>query len=135
MKRLIQFLVLFALLLSVPSHAAVQTVREDSESPFVSVSRSTFYGALAGSVVGIAIMLIANGNDDGDIFKVAFVGGTALGLGYGIYHVSTRPSDPSLSMIQFQNGKLAKLTMPSLSFRPVENSGWKVNASLLSVRF
>lgn len=119
-------------LLEVPAHAAVTTVREDAESPFVSVAKSTFYGSLFGTAIGCAILLIADGDDD-DIFKVSFVGGTALGLGYGLYHVATRPSDTTAALLRLEGGSPA-VGLPAFKIRPTKQ-GVKADVALFALHF
>ena len=99
MKK-ISFFILLSVFTSTHLWAApqnIQIVREDSENPFVSIAKSTFYGATLGSIISFAIMLATNG-DDSTIFKVSFISGTGLGLGYGIYHVATRDSHATIQI-------------------------------------
>jgi len=94
MRRTIAILTLSCLLLSGvprPGGAAVNVSRTGSENPMVEVARSIIWGGVAGLVVGSAIALASNGDNSGDIIRWSFVGGTFLGLGFGIYHVTTRP--------------------------------------------
>jgi len=94
MRRTIAILTLSCLLLSGvprPGGAAVNVSRTGSENPMVEVARSIIWGGVAGLVVGSAMALASNGDNSGDIIKWSFVGGTFLGLGFGIYHVTTRP--------------------------------------------
>jgi hypothetical protein len=109
------------------ARAAVNVEREGSENPVLEVAKSTLYGGLGGLVVGIAIALVAEG-DGGDIIKWSYVGGTFLGLGYGIYHVSTRPQPTAL--LEFQGGT------PSLhAALPAPTPGGGVNVHLVAMRF
>jgi hypothetical protein len=135
MKRAGSFLVACLILVGSETCAfgAVSTVREDAESPFVSVSRSTLYGSLAGTVIGCALMLVTDKYDE-DVFKVAFVGGTALGLGYGVYHVSTRPAAEA-ALIRVGEDRVAAVGVPALRVRPVRGGGVRVDASLFALRF
>jgi hypothetical protein len=108
MKKPLSILLCVTLALTVLAPAArgdVDVEREGSENPVLEVAKSTLWGALAGLVVGGAIALIDSDNDhNGDIVRWGFVGGTFLGMGYGIYHVSTRP-EPT-AMLQLQGGDL-----------------------------
>ncbi|MBZ0268494.1 hypothetical protein K8I85_10095, partial [bacterium] len=42
-------------------------------------------------VLGGALALAFESDDNGDTVRWSFVGGTLFGFGYGVYHVSTRP--------------------------------------------
>jgi hypothetical protein len=81
-----------ALIAMIPSGASAQIVetREGDANPMVSVFKSTIYGGLAGLVVGLAIE-VADDDDSNDALRWSFVGGTFVGLGFGIYHVMSRP--------------------------------------------
>lgn len=83
--------------------------REGDANPMVAIFKSTVYGAAAGLVVGLAVELVVN-DADGEALKWGFVGGTAFGLVYGIYHVSTRPKPGEGS------GALLEGDLESLSF-------------------
>ena len=74
-----------------PARSQIIEQRQGDANPMVSVFKSTIYGGLAGLLVGGAIELVKD-DADGEALKWGFVVGTFLGLGYGIYHVSTRPS-------------------------------------------
>jgi len=91
-------------LLAPAAGAAVNVERSSSENPMLEVAKSTVYGGLAGLVLGSAIALVNNGNNDGDIIKWGFVGGTFLGFGYGLYYVSSRPKPSAL--LELENGRL-----------------------------
>src|SRR6266850_4851019 len=94
--------------------AAVNVQRTGSENPMQEVFKSVIYGGLAGIVLGSAIALADKGNDnDGDIMRWSFVGGTFLGLGFGIYHVTSRPS----AMLELDQGRL-RLAAPAPTFAP-----------------
>jgi O-antigen/teichoic acid export membrane protein len=86
------------------TQAGVNVERSSSENPMLEVAKSTVYGGLAGLVLGSAVALVNNGNNDGDIIKWGFVGGTFLGFGYGLYYVSSRPKPSAL--LELENGKL-----------------------------
>lgn len=73
-----------------PSAAQIIETREGSSNPMVEVFKSTIYGGLAGLVLGSALALALESDDNGDTIRWSFVGGTFFGFGYGIYHVSTR---------------------------------------------
>ncbi len=126
---------LFAILVTVlgfiapAAHAAVNVQRQGSENPMIEVAKTTVWGALGGLVVGGAIAL-ANGDSDnnGDIVRWSVVGGTFLGLGYGIYHVTHRP--PATALIEFQGGA------PTLhAALPEAAPGRGLQMHVLAVRF
>lgn len=94
------------LVLPTPAPAQVTVVRQESENPVKSVATSTLYGALAGLTLGAAVALVAEENED-DIVKWCFVGGTFFGFGYGIYHVSTRPQPSSFLAVARGGERLA----------------------------
>lgn len=136
MKNQIKILVVSLCFVSHVAFAAKPTiVREDAESPFVSIAKSTFYGALLGSVVSVAIMLIASGDDD-DIFKVGFVSGTALGLGYGIFHVATRPSaEDSASLFKLSPERRLSMGLPGVRVKTNPRGPLGADVRLFSWRF
>lgn len=74
-----------------PSAAQIVETRDSSANPMVEVFKSTIYGGLAGLMLGSAIALAADNDNNGDTIRWSFVGGTFFGFGYGIYHVSRRP--------------------------------------------
>jgi hypothetical protein len=89
--------------------------RQGSENPVTEVAKSTVFGALAGLALGGAVALVANGDNDGDIVKWSFVGGTFLGFGYGVYHVATRPKTTALLEFQGRTPSLhAAIPAPEL---------------------
>ncbi|MBI5709134.1 MAG: hypothetical protein HZC42_02365 [Candidatus Eisenbacteria bacterium] len=130
MKRLFSTLAIAALSLaafSPAARAAVNVERQGAENPVQEVAKSTVYGGLAGLVLGSALALATDSND-GSIIKWSFVGGTFLGFGYGIYHVSTRPKPTAL--LEFQGGT------PSLhAALPVPERGRGMTMRLVAVRF
>lgn len=105
MKRTICLLATASLLAGValPARAAVNVQRSGSENPMLEVAKSVFYGGLAGLMVGSAIALVDD-NGGGGAVKWGFVGGTFAGLGFGLYHVMSRPSGAAL--IEIENGKV-----------------------------
>jgi len=79
-----------------PARAQVYETRESSANPMVEVFKSTIYGGLAGLLLGSALALALNDDNNEDTVKWAFVGGTFFGFGYGVYHVTTRPQPHAL---------------------------------------
>jgi len=133
-QRLIVLFAVFAFAAPM-SFADVQIVRDDSENPMVSIAKSTFYGALLGTVVSLAIMLVAGGDDD-DIFKVSFASGTALGLGVGIYHVATRPSGGSThALLNIKPDHTANLAIPQIGIGVSRRNELRVSAPILAWNF
>ena len=129
----------FCLLLAVPTHSevpsiGVSVIRDDPENPLISVSKSTFYGALGGSLISLALMLLTKAKDE-HLFKWSFAGGTFLGLGYGIYHVATRPQ-PSEAMLEWDKDGLKRAALPSLDLQFDEQGDVAgFNVALLEYRF
>jgi len=87
-----------------PALAAVNVEREGSENPVMEIAKSTMYGALAGSVIGLALEAANQGTDNGETFRWSFVAGTFIGLGAGIYFTATRPKASAL--LEFQGGEI-----------------------------
>jgi hypothetical protein len=116
--------------LPAPSLADVNIERHGTENPLVEVFKSTVYGALAGLVVGGAIALAAQGDEDttGDIFRWSIVGGTMIGLGAGIYFVAKRPQPGAL--LELKDGGLALHPTP-----PRLEPGGGLSMRLVAVRF
>lgn len=105
MKSLVSMLVcvfVIAGALSSEVSAAPTVQRQGSENPVIEVAKSTLLGALGGLALGGALALVSSGDNDGEIVRWSFVGGTLIGFGYGIYHVSTRPKTTAL--LEFQGG-------------------------------
>jgi hypothetical protein len=93
-------LVLIVLCFVRPASAQVIETREGSSNPMVEVFKSTCYGSLAGLLLGSALALATDDNDnDEEYVRWGFVGGTFFGFGYGIYHVASRPG-PGQAMLQ-----------------------------------
>jgi len=91
-------------LIASPAVAAVDIERHGEENPVAEIAKSTFYGALAGVVIGGAIEAADNGSDDGEAFRWCFVGGTFIGLAAGIYFTARRPSPTPV--FEFGGGRL-----------------------------
>jgi hypothetical protein len=110
MRVLILVFVLLAFF-AVDTHADVDVVRVGVENPMITVAKATFWGALTGLLLGGAIALIAEDNED-DIIKWSLVAGTFGGFAFGIYHVATRPSGES-SLLELDGDGLA-LSLPTV---------------------
>jgi len=115
--------------------AQVTVVRQGEENAFITIAKSTAWGGLGGLVLGGAVALIADENQD-DILKWFFVGGVCGGLGYGIYHVATR-DHPSSALLRIdQDG--VDWNIPVVAFRPVVNAesrNHEAGVTLLHVSF
>ena len=132
MKRLIPWFVFVTLALcAVPATglAGINVERHGTENPVVEVFKSTLYGALAGVVVGGAVVLAVNDGDSAaEIMRWSIVGGTMLGLGVGLYFVAKRPQ-PS-GMLELKDGALA-IHLPTPQIEP----GGGMSMRLVAVRF
>ena len=128
-KRISVFLCAMVALGAFPdrSFAEVDIERGGVENPVVEVFRSTVYGALAGVAVGGAIAL-AVGSDADEILRWSIVGGTAVGLGAGVYFVSRRPQPAA--MLELKDGGLS-LHPPTPQLEP----GGGVSMQLLAIRY
>ena len=102
---LILFVIVLAVVFADDTRADVDVIRRGEENPMLTVAKSTFWGAVTGLVLGGAIALAAQDNEE-DIMRWSIVAGTFVGFAIGIYHVATRPS-ASNSMIQMGEGGLA----------------------------
>ncbi|MBM3320903.1 MAG: hypothetical protein FJY73_09535 [Candidatus Eisenbacteria bacterium] len=101
MKSLVLLVLLAVLLGGAPGESAAQVVvtRQGDENPAISITKSIFWGGLGGLILGSAIALVAE-EDEGDIIKWSFVGGTFAGLAVGIWHVTRRP-EPEGALLEF----------------------------------
>jgi len=111
------------------ARAAVNVERRGSENPVVEVAKATIWGGLGGLVVGGALALVSDSNDnDDDLVRWSFVTGTFVGLGFGIYHVANRPQ--ATALLEFQDGS------PSLhAALPVPEPGRGITMRVIAVRF
>lgn len=86
-------------------HAQVRVERRGAENPMVEVYRSTLYGGLVGLLLGGAVALATEDDDqDGDVIRWSIVAGTFFGFAYGLYHVHTRPQPSGL--LELRQGEL-----------------------------
>jgi hypothetical protein len=115
MKACAITLVVALFLAVIPGESAAQVVvnRQGDENPAISITKSIFWGGLGGLVLGSAIALAVDDNE-GDIIKWSFVGGTFAGLAVGIWHVTNRP-EPQGAMLDL-TPEGARLAAPSFSF-------------------
>ena len=81
----------------------VTVERHGSENPAMEVARATFWGAAAGTLVGLAVAAIKS-EDQAAAIRWGFALGTFSGLATGVYWVAQRPAPASL--LQLQDGHL-----------------------------
>ena len=89
-------MVVAALLGAPEAPAQIVEHREGDANPMAAVFKSTIYGGGAGLLLGLALTLVDEDDDDGEPVKWGFVAGTFFGFGYGLYHVATRPEPTGL---------------------------------------
>ena len=112
----IPVLLILSLLLPHVAGAQVVVTRQGDENPAVSVTKSIFWGGLGGLLLGGAVAL-ATEDDDGEILKWSFVGGTFAGLALGLWHVTHRP-EPRGAFLQIgPEGALVSLPRPDWTSR------------------
>ncbi len=111
--RALAVALLCVLVISGASSAQIIETRQGDANPMVSVFKSTIYGGLAGLVLGLAVELVDD-DDDADAVKWGFVGGTFLGFGYGVYHVTARPAPGSALLERGPDGWEWGLPAPRL---------------------
>jgi hypothetical protein len=102
--RVVVAALLLCMAAAVASSAQVKVERIGEENPMITIAKSVLWGGLAGLVLGGAVALVAEKNED-NIVKWFFVGGTFTGLGYGIYHVATREK-PSTALLRIDGDGL-----------------------------
>lgn len=101
---------------------------EGSSNPVPRVALSTLCGAGVGLLLGGAVALVNNGDNDDEILRWSVVGGTFIGFGYGLYYALKHSKTTAL--LEFQGGGvLAHAPIPV----PTVGAGMAV--SLVSVSF
>jgi hypothetical protein len=100
---------------AIPLHAQVTVERHGQENPVVEIAKATFWGGAAGLVLGLAVALVAEENEE-NIVKWFFVGGVFGGFAYGIYHVATRP-EPSSALLEFDEDGV-NWNFPTVALQP-----------------
>ena len=131
----VTLIVIIAVLTTVSARADVEVRRYGEENPMLTIAKSTVWGGLAGLILGAAVALVAEDNED-DIIKWFFVGGVFVGFGVGVYHVATRPK-PTSSFLEIEDGGLA-LRVPTLNLAPEPSAGahgWRASVTLFSANF
>ncbi len=116
MKRMLCVVLSFSLFVSAtaPAFAAVNVERRGDENPMVEVARSVMWGALAGAVVGGAVALADKSPENGEPIRIGVVAGTFVGLAYGLWWSTHRPS--GAAMIELRDGTLRANAIPALEF-------------------
>jgi hypothetical protein len=94
---------------------SVNINRGSNENPMIEIARSVFWGAVAGTAVGLAIA-VADDSPGGEPVRWGFVVGTFVGLGAGIYFVSQRPQPESL--LEWRDGRLTPGEAPFAALEP-----------------
>jgi hypothetical protein len=120
-------------LVAITVFSATAQADEGQESSVVTVGKSTFYGALTGLLVGSATALVAGGNS-GDILKWSFVGGTAVGLVWGIHDVSTRP-EQNTAMFSLKSDGSTTVSLPTPQLRYSGNGDLGFDMTVFSLAF
>lgn len=86
------------------AQAAVNVERQSDENPMREVAKSIMWGAIGGLMIGGAIALGTDDSDNDDQYvRWGVVGGTAVGLGMGLWFVSRRPQPSAL--LEFNGGE------------------------------
>ena len=114
MKRLIAVVLatlVVAPLAALPARAAVNVERHGAENPMVEISRSILYGGLAGLLVGGAIALADEDDNNTDPLRRGLVAGVATGAALGFYWVMSRPQPSAALELDSDSASLA-LPMP-----------------------
>ena len=119
----------FAPVLLARSSGSVTIHREGDENPVKEIAKSVYWGAVAGAVLGGAIML-ADSGPSAEPLRWGIVIGAFAGLGAGIYFVASRPV-PS-SMLELQDGRLVPDATALSAIEPV-SGGARVR--MVGVRF
>ena len=133
--RVAVIVLLLCAVMVVTTNAQVSVVREGEENPVITVAKSTAWGALAGLVLGGAVALVADENQE-NITKWFFVGGVFGGFGYGIYHVATR--EHTTTALLRIDGDGVDWSVPSVACRQRTDGGYRdpgAAVTLLSVSF
>ena len=107
---------------------SVNISREGAENPVMEIARAVFWGATAGTIIGLAISLVQDGSS-GEPVRWGFVLGTFGGLGAGIYFVSQRPQPASL--LELRHDGLA----PGAAADAIELTPGGVRVHAIGVRF
>jgi hypothetical protein len=115
MRHYVLALLAVVLLAGAPRESCGQVVvsRQGDENPAISITKSIFWGGLGGLILGSAIALVAE-EDEGEIIKWSFVGGTFAGLAVGVWHVTRRPEPTGALLEVTPDGR--RVASPGVSF-------------------
>jgi len=105
----------------------VSVTRWGDENPVKEIAKSVCWGAVAGAVLGGAVML-AESDHSLEPVRWGTVIGAFGGLGAGVYFVALRPQPTSL--LELRDGGLAPGTAPLAAIEPVSD-GVRVHAVAL----
>lgn len=98
------------------SSGSVTIHREGEENPVKEIAKSVYWGAVAGAVLGGAIML-ADSGPSAQPLRWGIVIGAFAGLGAGIYFVAHRPVPASL--LELRDGRLLPAADGLAALEPV----------------
>mgnify|MGYP001455761455 CR=1 FL=1 len=98
------------------SSGSVTIHREGDENPVKEIAKSVYWGAVAGAVLGGALMLADSGPSAAPL-RWGIVLGSFAGLGAGIYFVAHRPVPAS--MLELRDGRLVPAGGALTAIEPV----------------
>jgi MFS family permease len=108
---------------------AVSISRSGDENPVKEIAKSVYWGAVAGAVLGGAIML-ADSGPSAEPLRWGIVVGAFGGLAAGTYFVAVRPQPTSL--LELRNGRLVPNAAALAAIEPVPGG---VQVRTVGVRF
>jgi hypothetical protein len=134
MKRTMGWVLVLAMLVGIveSAMAEVNVERRSDENPVVEVARSVMWGAVAGAVVGGAVALADTSPDNSTPVRWGIVGGTALGLAYGLWWSAKRPSG---AMLEIQDGTLRAQAVPPIEMTVTPGGTRETRVALVGVTF
>ena len=106
------------------SSGNVSVTRWGDENPVKEIAKSVVWGAVAGAVLGGAVML-AESDTNPEPLRWGVVIGAFGGLGAGVYFVALRPQPTSL--LEWRDGRLAPSPAALAAIQPV-TGGVRVRA-------
>ena len=134
MKRTIGWMLALTMLAGIvePAMAEVNVERRSDENPVVEVARSVMWGAVAGAVVGGAVALADTSPDNSTPVRWGIVGGTALGLAYGLWWSAKRPSG---AMLEIEDGTLRAQAIPPIETAVTPGGTRETRIALVGITF